>query len=279
MRDMALRTRVVRVLNKPGVRWPLALVGSVVVSMRNGEACLVTPTIDGLFAHRYRDGTVVYPSFRGLSPARMKRDALDTFCWDYMPQPGDTIIDVGAGIGEEAITFSRLVGPHGRVVSVEAEPSTYRRLVATIKLNKLDNVIGIHSAITAESGSVRIEEAAADTHVGASLTRSGGVEVPAETLDGLAARLDVGDVSLLKMNIEGAERQALLAASDTLARTKHVAISCHDFLVPHGADPTEVATFDDVRAILQRQGFSVATRPDDARPWIRYYLYGHRDGR
>lgn len=278
-RDVALRTRAVRAFNRRGLRWPLGLAGSLIVSIRNGEACLVTPMRDGLFAHHYRAGTVVYPSFRGLSPGRMNSETLDTFCWKYMPQPGDTILDIGAGIGEEAITFSRLVGPRGLVVSVEAEPSTYRRLAATIRLNKLDNVMAVHAAITDETGSVRIDKAAVDTHVGASLTRSGGFEVPAETLDGLTARLGLGDISLLKMNIEGAERQALLAASETLARADHLAISCHDFLVPHGAEPARVATFHDVREILERQRFAIAGRPHDSRPWIRYYIYAWRNAR
>lgn len=270
------RSKTIRTLNKPGVRWLLALAGSVIVSRRNGEACLVTPAGDSLFAHRYSDGTVVYPSFRGLSPSRMKRETLDTFCWDYMPSPGDVILDVGAGIGEEVITFSQLVGAHGRVISVEAQPSTYRRLQAIVKLNKLANVFTIQSAITAEAGSVSMEEVGVDTHVGASLTAAGGVMVPAETLDGLTARLGLGRISLLKMNIEGAERQALAAGSDTLRRTEHVAISCHDFLVHHGANPGEVETFEDVHRILEQHGFSIATRPEDERPWIRYYLYGRQ---
>lgn len=271
-----LRSKTIRILNRPGVRWILALAGSAIVSGRSGKACLVTPTGDGLFAHRYSDGTVVYPSFRGLSPSRMERETLDTFCWDYMPRSGDIILDIGAGIGEEAITFSRLVGPQGKVISVEAQPVTFTRLEHTIRLNNLANVLSVQSAITGEPGSVFIEEAGVDTHVGASLTRVGGTRVPAETLDELTARLELGNISLLKMNIEGAERQALAAARDTLRRTEHVAISCHDFLVPHGANPSEVATFGDVHRILQNQGFSIATRPDDQRPWIRYYLYGRR---
>lgn len=79
------------------------------------------------------------------------------------------------------------------------------------------------------------------------------------------------------MNIEGAERQALVGGSDTLDRTEHVAISCHDFLLRHGADPAKVATFHDVCRMLQHHGFSVTTRPEDHRPWIMYYLYGRRN--
>lgn len=270
------RRELIRTLDQPVLRWPLALAGSVLVSRRNRQRCLVTPLGNGLFAHRYRDGTVVYPTFRGFTPRQMEHETLDTFCWQYQPETRDTILDLGAGIGEEAITFSRLVGSIGRVVSVEAQPSTYRRLVLTCKLNRLDNVTAVQAAIIDRVGEAYMEDAQDDTHIGAAVTDERAVPVLAETLDGLTDRLDVGEIALLKMNIEGAERFALRGAQDTLRRTRYVAISCHDFLVDYGADPKKVATLDEVRALIETQGFEVSMRPEDKRPWIRFYVYGHR---
>jgi FkbM family methyltransferase len=270
------RRELIRTLDQPVLRWGLALAGSILVSRRNRQLCLVTPLGNGLFAHRYRHGTVVYPTFRGFTPRRMERETLDTFCWQYQPLSQDTVLDVGAGIGEEAITFSRLVGSTGRVVSVEAQPSTYRRLILTCKLNRLDNVTAVHAAISDRSGEAHIEDAQDDTHIRAALRDEGGVPVSGVTLDGLTSRLGIGEIALLKMNIEGAERFALRGAQETLRRTRHVAISCHDFRVDYGAEPKKVATLDEVRALIETQGFKVSMRPDDERPWIRFYVYGRR---
>jgi hypothetical protein len=40
-------------------------------------------------------------------------------------RPGDTVIDVGANIGVLSLLASRLVGPSGRVLAIEAHPRTY----------------------------------------------------------------------------------------------------------------------------------------------------------
>src|SRR5690349_6805334 len=43
---------------------------------------------------------------------------------ERLVKPGMTVADVGAHIGMETMIFSRLVGPHGRVLSFEPDPSS-----------------------------------------------------------------------------------------------------------------------------------------------------------
>src|SRR4051812_15909470 len=50
------------------------------------------------------------------------RDADDYWFHVYRPQPGDMIVDIGAGRGEDVFAFSRAVGPSGRVVAIEPHP-------------------------------------------------------------------------------------------------------------------------------------------------------------
>ena len=253
------------------------MLATAVATIVHRQRCVATPLGGGRLALRFRDGTVVARTPWTLTPTRMRRETLDTFCWAYTPGPGDTVLDLGAGMGEEAPTFSRLVGARGRVLCVEAHPQTYAQLTACCELNGLTNVHCEQAALADAPGEVRIAERAGPSHVGAAITADRGVVVPAETVDELVARLGVEQVDLLKMNIEGAERLAIAAMDDTLARTRHLAISCHDFLVPlFGADPDEVSTFDLVRDFLAARGFEVTTRPDDPRPWIPYYVYAAR---
>ena len=56
------------------------------------------------------------------------RNAEDYWFEHYQPKPGDVILDVGAGRGEDVLAFSREVGGTGRVLAIEAHPVSYRIL-------------------------------------------------------------------------------------------------------------------------------------------------------
>jgi FkbM family methyltransferase len=130
---------------------------------------------------------------------------LDNWAWQYRPQEGDTIIDVGAGVGEEAVVFSKIVGPRGRILAIEAHPATFACLEATVQHSNLTNVIPIWCAVTDWDGTVTINDG--DNHLASSVLMGGrGQSVPSRSLDSLATELELGPVALLKMNIEGAER-------------------------------------------------------------------------
>ena len=43
--------------------------------------------------------------------------AQDFFCQFYLPNKGDTIIDVGAGIGDQLVFFNNLIGVNGNIHS------------------------------------------------------------------------------------------------------------------------------------------------------------------
>ena len=58
---------------------------------------------------------------RNLASDRLSA-SLDYWTHVYRPQPGDTVIDVGAGIGIDTLALSPLVGSTGRIYSIEAHP-------------------------------------------------------------------------------------------------------------------------------------------------------------
>jgi Protein-L-isoaspartate(D-aspartate) O-methyltransferase (PCMT) len=89
-----------------------------------------------------------------------RRPAISSFT-KYTPQAGAVVFDVGAGIGAEALLFSRLVGPSGRVVSIEAHPATYDRLVKLCAVNRLENVTPLQVAVSDGEGNIVLSD---DTH-------------------------------------------------------------------------------------------------------------------
>jgi FkbM family methyltransferase len=218
----------------------------------------------------------VQPVLGGASARLQDQDTGDIFLYGYRPRGGDTIFDLGAGVGSEVRLLSRLVGKSGQVVSIEAHPRTFGCLRKSIELNQLDNVIALQCAVTAKPGRVFIENAH-NNHVsnGITVQESDGVAVPGETLAEIVGRLDINHIDLLKMNIEGAELAALEAAGNVLPFVRNVVVSCHDFKADRGGADWQ-RTYAPVRALLTDAGYTIRNRPNDPRPWIPYYVYASR---
>ncbi|MEN3313301.1 MAG: hypothetical protein V7645_2630 [Actinomycetota bacterium] len=263
---------VVRRLDRPGRRGLLTLPGSVWVSLTYREPCLVYWR-DGAWIHHYRGAKIPHASFgRAAPPAVFTAQAREMCLYEYIPQAGDVVFDIGAGVGAEMLLFSRLVGPSGRVVSVEAHPRTYRRLVDLCKANGLPNVTPLQVAVSDADGAVAISDL--DHHLRNTVLEAdgAGIEVPARRIDTLAGELGIDRIDLLKMNIEGAERQAIQGMGGVLATTRHVCISCHDFLADDGG-PEELRTKSFVHDFLVERGFRVITRDEAPESWTRDYVY------
>lgn len=259
---------LVRRLDRPGRRGLLVLPGSVWVSWMYRKPCLVYWR-DGAWIHHYRGAKIPHRVLgRAAPPGVLTAEARDLVLHDYTPRRGDVVFDVGAGIGAEALLLSRLVGRSGRVVSIEAHPGTHVRLAALCRANRLLNVTPLQVAVSDVEGDVVLSDI--PNHLQNKLIEPGeeGVVVEARRLDSIAADLGIGHVDLLKMNIEGAEERALAGMGRMLERTRHVCISCHDFL----GVPTKAA----VRSFLSDNGFAVHTRDDAPQPWARDYVYGTR---
>jgi FkbM family methyltransferase len=197
----------------------------------------------------------------------------------YSPQPGDTIVEVGSGCGADALVFSRAVGPRGKVIAIEAQPTTFGLLQHTCTLSKLNNVTCVNVAASDANGMARIE--CKRSHEENRLVLEEGAvsetaAVPARRLDDLLDELRVGKIDFLKMNIEGAERLALDGMARTLARTRHICIACHDFI----ADATGndwYRTRDFVISRLRAAGFSLTLQEGpNTRPPVRDQIHGAR---
>lgn len=226
---------------------------------------------DGLWMHA-RGGVVVPdgPVF-DMSPHSVKRwsDEPDVYVRNvrtywyklYTPRPGDVIVDVGAGRGEDELAFSRDVGTNGRVVAVEAHPGSFRLLQQFCTHNGLSNVLPVHAAASDHRGRTFIADDPGGAWEAAALTSSdAGFEVEALPVDDVCAAAHVDRVAFLKVNIEGAEREALAAMTSTLARTDVVCICAHDFRANRGHGE-RFRTRDFVVAFLREHGFEVIPFP------------------
>lgn len=139
-------------------------------------------------------------------------------------QPGALVFDVGAHIGSLTQALSRTVGPFGRVISVEANPQTVPFLTANVVKNALFNCYIVNEAMWRTAGDyVNILEGGAASSVSAA---EGGL-VRTTTIDALCSRFGQSP-SFLKIDIEGAEYEALRGAADLLERRSPAIVFEHN---------------------------------------------------
>lgn len=277
----AVHKGIARLLDRPGGRRLLAAAATRYARRLSGAD--VEVLYDGVWMHR--SGREVFPDgkrfayfreeFRRWANQAEKFASAAADYWYHAgrPLPGEVVVDVGAGRGEDAIAFSRTVGAQGRVIAVEAHPTTYALLVQFCRLNRLANVLPVQAAAGDFDGIAMIEDGA-DWQEN-SVSADGTLQTPASTLDRLCDPFVAGPVALLKMNIEGGEIAALHGAPDLLARTRLVAVACHDFRADRGEGKrfrTRAAVMD----MLASAGFAVSDRARDSRAGIRDHVFGVR---
>ncbi len=283
----ALRT-LIGVLDRPGGRKLL----SAVATWHARSICRhdVDVFYDGVWMHRVGGlGAIVDRSrfaYYRDSPAAWKTKletiiaaSEDFWFHRYQPRPGDTIVDVGAAAGEDALVFSRAVGEAGRVIAIEAHPRTFSYLEKVCRWNSLANTTCLLCATMDRSCTVEIEdrEKFISNTVLQLAAESGArrLEVRGETLDRLLSEQGVTEIDFLKMNIEGAERLAIDGMQESLANSRHVCIACHDFRADRG-EGEAFRTRDYIAQRLEAQGFRLTRREDDPRPYVRDHIYASR---
>lgn len=264
---MSEKSKILRVVERLGGVSPRAagLVISVRESLKHRGVRRVWTDADGDWSYASGSTTLVSP-FLTLEPPE-HHIARAAHHWEGCRRPpiGGTVIDVGAGLGEDALLFASWVGPGGKVIAIEADPSISRCLGKTVSRSAAHAVLPLHLAVGEREGTTRIN---ADQQFLARRTDVGsGVEVKLTTLDALSRERRLGRVDLLKMNIEGAEVPALEGARELLARTSAVVISCHDFIANRGGDES-MRTKARVQQALRRAGFQVTDRPSRGADWL-----------
>lgn len=269
---MTLSYRLAALLDSSVLRPIIASIATLLRWPASGGGQRFSVDRQGRWVNRCPTATIVSPLIHTVPAADHARLAADQWNWDYPLEAGDTVIDIGAGIGEDSVYFARAVGAGGRVIAIEAQPTTFACLEATIARSNLTNVCALQCAITDRDAPVTID--VSDNHVANSIIgTSGGITVPGRSLDSLAAELQLDRIDLVKMNIEGAEQFAVRGMGAIAKKVRHVVISCHDFISDGGGDD-QLRTFAEVEQALDRLGFDTRSRPDHALPWVRYYLYG-----
>jgi len=273
---------LVRLLDRPGGR---RLLGSVATRiMLKGDLNNEIKYMKGIwtrrmgsfylpdgpkFEYKYEDPSLWTDQLSGYVD-----DTKEFWLRHYQPKEGDVIVDIGAGRGENTFTFSKAVGRTGRVIAIEAHPLSYAILKNFCRLNHLTNVTALQVALMDKPGKVRVVEFES-SWMGNVVQYGNGSspEVRATTLDDLSKGLSLERIDFLKMNIEGAERYALRGAQAVMPRIRQICVACHDFRADMGHGE-QFRTRAFVGGLLRENGFTLTSRPDDPRDYVRDHIFG-----
>ena len=192
----------------------------------------------------------------------------------FVPKMDGVVFDVGGELGLEARQFSIMVGERGKVFTFECFPDHVKRLRNLA--HRYSNIQVVDRACWNRGGRIQLfigHTPGSNTPL-ANIKGLAGqplgdesadpVFVEADTLDNMWKSYAAGvAVDFLKMDIEGAEIEALQGANELLQNTSKVVVAAY-----HERDG--VKTANAVSEILAKVGFS--TQIDD-----NYHVYGSRD--
>jgi FkbM family methyltransferase len=211
-----------------------------------------------------------------LTKELLAKEVQRVSCHYYQPKAGDTIVDVGAGLGEETAIYAGMAGPTGAVYAIEANPVVYGVLKELISLNKFANVQPFNVAINSVREKVRIDDAPT-SYLSSSLNNlnKGAVyEVDGLPFEDFCAEQGITEIDLLKVNIEGAERFFSTAFGRPGLTIHHVAIACHDFRFEEDGNEF-FRTKQLVTDYLEAHGYETQSQHSGAR-YIDDWVYGKK---
>jgi FkbM family methyltransferase len=154
----------------------------------------------------------------------------------YAVEPGDTALDVGANFGVYSYHLSRRLGRAGRVYAFEPVPFTHQTLARVARLLRMRNVVVVPKGCSDRAGEITFSVPVQDSGaLSAGIAYIGGRNDDREGKEGQVRWSSTRDVkgevvaldeflpplerlSLVKMDIEGAEMFALRGAAKIFDR-------------------------------------------------------------
>jgi len=187
----------------------------------------------------------------------VEKDVKDQFLQNI--NVGDTVIDVGAHIGEYTLLGSKLTGSEGIVISIEPDHDTVKSLKENINLNNFRNCLILEKAI-GEKVETKVLYKINDEDVYAYLDPfvenkklKKHSEIQVTTIDVVISSNNIDTVNLLKIDVEGFEHEVLLGCENSLKqdKIKKIIVELHpQYLKSKGKDEALIYSF------LKQHGFT-----------------------
>jgi len=171
----------------------------------------------------------------------------------------ETFLDVGANVGYHTLKAATDYGDDVKIIAIEAHPETYKALCRNIDCNGFKNIIAINKAVSEKKGiAILYDDRNIDGYLNSghstillehklNFESSKSLNVQSDSLDNILKENDIGNVDVLKMDVEGAEIQALEGSTATLKKLRKIIVEIHG------------TNIDRVRSILRNNNFYIKT--------------------
>ena len=198
--------------------------------------------------------------------------------------PGQVFLDVGANVGYYSLLAAQLVGPRGRVVAFEPNATVRARLEDHVRWNRVGDIVTVVGTALADvrDGSLDLFVPDRDEESGiASLHRTPRLEgkhatamrVPSQRLDDWLEGSSLPRITVVKIDVEGAETRVLQGMRRTLLSRRPLHILCetrwdgpaHRLLLAASYKPTMLDRFDSVEGVANILYTSTPSRVIDRR--------------
>lgn len=146
-------------------------------------------------------------------------------------KPGAVIIDIGAHIGLFSVIAAQVTGKAGKVYAFEPAPATYALLQKTIAINKMEDVVETRQQAVGQATG-KITFFVSDNHADNSNSLVNykedrslhGIDVAVTTIDNFVQEKNITRLNFIKIDVEGAEYDALKGACNTFNNLKPACI-------------------------------------------------------
>lgn len=151
-----------------------------------------------------------------------------------MIQKDDVVFDCGAHHGIYSIFFANQVGDKGKVIAFELVPINSDLARLNADMNGMENIEVVEAGVSSRHMTINASPKAHSVNVS---HESDSVSMQLVTLDEYAEL----NPTLIKLDIEGSEVDALMGASELLKRKLRWVISVHPkFIKQQGHNPKEI---------------------------------------
>jgi len=169
----------------------------------------------------------------------------------------EIIVDIGANTGYYTLRLSSHVGKKGKIIAIEADPTSCNILKQNCELNNFSNVEIKNLAILDSNKQVILHQD--KTHSGISSisakdydkSKTNDLLIQATTLDNLLKNR-FQKIDWIKIDVEGAELAVLKGSIKTLKNTKNILIEIHEHILRQNNED-----YNDILKILKENGFKL----------------------
>lgn len=146
----------------------------------------------------------------------------------HLLEPGMTFLDAGANIGLMSLAASHALNGSGLIVGFEPHPETHRLLSQTMMLNGLGSIAEMHqAAVSRKPGTMPLFLGTTSGHHSlhplddSAFSVAEPIDVPVVRIDDV---IDGRPVDLVKIDVEGAELDAIAGAESTIQNNPDIAV-------------------------------------------------------